>query len=155
MLLGRVEGLRRRDHAEECAERVVVLGRYLDAADALDVDGVAEAHVAELGDGPAEAVVVDGLRSYYRFDIVRGRVRRTVFRFRDSPGCGDAFLPIVAPRRTMWYSPCEVPGADSRGAGSMSKMRHPEKPVWTNLHVLAQRMGPRGAEATRNRRRAT
>ena len=195
--------------------------------------------MAELGDGPAEAVVVDGLRSYYRFDIVRGRVRRddaavaeevygrvgeellrvrrrvgvveppdaaaelldapragrdvlllnrgrrrrrrdgreraapalgarsgrgrldaalvdaTVFRFRDSPGCGDAFLPIVAPRRTMWYSPCEVPGADSRGAGSMSKMRHPEKPVWTNLHVLAQRMGPRGAEATRNRRRAT
>ena len=37
---------------------------------------MAEAHVAELGDGPAEAVVVDGLRSYYRFDIVRGRVRR-------------------------------------------------------------------------------
>ena len=75
MLLGRVEGLRRRDHAEECAERVVVLGNG-DAADALDVDGVAEAHVAELGDGPAEAVVVDGLRSYYRFDIIRGGVRR-------------------------------------------------------------------------------
>ena len=62
MLLRRVEGLRRRDHAEERAEGVVVLGRRPDAADALDVDGVAEAHVAELGDGPAEAVVVDGSR---------------------------------------------------------------------------------------------
>ena len=76
MLLGRVEGLRRRDHAEERSERVVVLGRYLDAADALDVDGAAEAHVAQLGDGSTEAVVVDGLRSYYRFDIIRGGVRR-------------------------------------------------------------------------------
>ena len=57
MLLRRVEGLRRRDHAEERAERVVILGWYLDAADALDVDGVAEADVAELGDGPAEACV--------------------------------------------------------------------------------------------------
>ena len=76
MLLGRVEGLRRRDHAEERAERVVVLGRRPDAADALDVDGAAEAHVAELGDGPAEAVVVDGSRPDGRFDIIRGGVRR-------------------------------------------------------------------------------
>ena len=57
MLLRRVERLRRRDHAEERAERVVVPGRRPDAADALDVDGAAEAHVAELGDGPAEACV--------------------------------------------------------------------------------------------------
>ena len=51
MLLRRVERLRRRDHAEERAERVVVPGRRPDAAYALDVDGAAEAHVAELGDG--------------------------------------------------------------------------------------------------------
>ena len=75
MLLRRVEGLRRRDHAEERAERVVALGRCPDAADALDVDGVAEADVAELGDGPAEAVVVDGLRSSAAVFGSLGRVR--------------------------------------------------------------------------------
>ena len=76
MLLRRVEGLGGGDHAEERSERVVALGGRPDAADALDVDGVAEAHVAELGDGPAEAVVVDGSRPDGCFDIIRGGVRR-------------------------------------------------------------------------------
>ena len=38
---------------------------------------MAEADVAELGDGPAEAVVVDGSRPDDRLDIVRGRGGRS------------------------------------------------------------------------------